>query len=948
MLVLELMTRDRKANGEWGKPKAATVTASDVQTLPACDDRRILEKLLGAQPYYDWSTGLDYSHGLARVRVGGVLVSEIAPLLCATGRCLARVEESATMPAPLQLEHRDANPGQAGGLARSQAAAAAQRAASQPRTNLLPLVWDAGAPWMFKIRICRDESTGGYVLDGWFIRAAERLEILEPLLVLADDVLVTRTSAARLDHGCAFAWLAALRRTASITVPAQAHAELVDALIAQAPPVAEVPDYLHIDIVSPRPRPHLRLRRPTAFRSDRLLAETTFDYAGTAIPSDAPRPVIRAAEGTRAIRRDTDAEQQYLATLQRLGCRYEWSGEHNRSVLQLPSRAMPKAVRQLLSEGWHVEAEGRAYRKPGSASTSIRSGIDWFELHGQVSYDEHIVALPALLSALERGETFVTLDDGTVGLLPEEWIRKHVTVARFGSPEGDHLRFRPSQAALLDALLATQPDVSCDETFARAREQLKAFNGIRPQDPAATFSGTLRAYQREGVGWLTFLQQFGFGGCLADDMGLGKTVMVLAMLDWRRTVQPPGDRRPSLAVVPRSLVFNWRQEAARFTPELRVLDYSGVGREELQEQFNDVDLVVTTYGTLRRDAAWLATHAFDYVVLDEAQAIKNAQTASAKACRLLEARHRLALSGTPVENHLGELGSLFEFLNPGLLGRIAFARFVNGGIDEEQLTLLARGLRPFILRRTKEQVASELPSKTEQTIYCELEPPQRALYDELRRHYRSALLERIGEKGLAQAKLQILEALLRLRQAACHPALVDKGRSADSCAKLDVLVPRVLEAVEEGNKTLVFSQFTSFLAILRARLDKEGVSYEYLDGRTRDREARVSRFQSDPGVRLFLISLKAGGLGLNLTAAEYVFLLDPWWNPAVETQAIDRAHRIGQSRHVFAYRLIARNTVEERVLELQQHKRRLADAILTADNSLIRSLRREDLELLLS
>jgi SNF2 family DNA or RNA helicase len=324
---------------------------------------------------------------------------------------------------------------------------------------------------------------------------------------------------------------------------------------------------------------------------------------------------------------------------------------------------------------------------------------------------------------------------------------------------------------------------------------------------------------------------------------------------------------------------------------------------------------------------------------------------SAKATRVLKAQYRLALSGTPVENHLGELWSLFEFLNPGLLGSaVGFDRAgAAARSDEAAIGLLSRGLRPFILRRTKDQVAADLPPKSEQTIYCELERPQRALYDELRAHYRQALLDRpVNGSGAGKAKLQILEALLRLRQAACHPGLIDSSRSKDPSAKLDVLVPRLIEAVEEGHKTLVFSQFTSLLAILRARLDESGVAYEYLDGRTRDRQPRVERFQNDPDCRLFLISLKAGGLGLNLTAAEYVFLLDPWWNPAVEAQAIDRAHRIGQSRHVFAYRLIARDTVEERVLELQQRKQKLADAILSADGSLLSDLKREDLELLFS
>jgi SNF2 family DNA or RNA helicase len=404
-------------------------------------------------------------------------------------------------------------------------------------------------------------------------------------------------------------------------------------------------------------------------------------------------------------------------------------------------------------------------------------------------------------------------------------------------------------------------------------------------------------------------------------------------------------------VAPRSLVYNWKQEAARFAPQLRVLDHTGVNRAKPGAHFDEYDVVLTTYGTLRRDIVELKDIPFDYAVLDEAQAIKNASSQSAKAARLIRADHRLALSGTPVENHLGELWSLFEYLNPGMLGGAGVFRLGEGGLrnpSEESRVLLAKVLRPFLLRRTKAQVARDLPEKTEQTLYCDLEPEQRKLYDELREHYRQSLLARVERDGIAKSKIQILEALLRLRQAACHPGLIDKHRTEESSAKLDALLPQLQEVFAEGHKTLVFSQFTSLLAIVRQRLDGEKVPYEYLDGRTRDRAGRVERFQTDPDCKLFLISLKAGGLGLNLTAADYVFLLDPWWNPAVEAQAIDRAHRIGQTRPVFAYRLIARDTVEEKVLQLQERKRALADAILTADNSVIRDLAREDLELLLS
>jgi SNF2 family DNA or RNA helicase len=550
-----------------------------------------------------------------------------------------------------------------------------------------------------------------------------------------------------------------------------------------------------------------------------------------------------------------------------------------------------------------------------------------------------------LLAAVRRGDSVVQLGDGTFGLLPEEWLERFATLAGMGEKSDDHLKFRQNQAASLDALLAAQPDVDFDETFARIRERVRSFHGVEAIAQPDGFVGQLRQYQLEGLGWMQFLREFGFGGCLADDMGVGKTAQVLATLEARRAE----GKGPSLVVVPKSVMFNWREESTHFTPKLRVLEYHGTARDATQIPLHD--LVLTTYGTMLRDAPALSKIAFDYVVLDEAQAIKNASTASAKAVRLLRGAHRLALSGTPIENHLGELWSLFEFLNPGMLGEARLLQ-MSGGMarnpSEEARQLLAQALRPFILRRTKQQVARELPEKTEQTIFCELEGPQRKHYEELRKHYRASLLDRVRTEGLKKSKMHVLEALLRLRQAACHPGLLDPKKVDEPSAKLDVLMAQLSEIREEGHKALVFSQFTSLLAIVRRRLDNEKVRYEYLDGATTNRQAHVETFQNDPTCGLFLISLKAGGLGLNLTAAEYVFLLDPWWNPAVEAQAVDRAHRIGQTRPVFAYRLIARDTVEEKVLQLQKTKRELADAILSEDNSLIRDLKREDLELLLS
>jgi SNF2 family DNA or RNA helicase len=369
----------------------------------------------------------------------------------------------------------------------------------------------------------------------------------------------------------------------------------------------------------------------------------------------------------------------------------------------------------------------------------------------------------------------------------------------------------------------------------------------------------------------------------------------------------------------------------------------------LRKKFPKADIVLTTYGTVRRDILHLKEAEFDYVVLDEAQAIKNPSSQVAKAARLLQSQNRLALTGTPIENHLRDLWSIFEFLNPGMLGRASiFKLHTSEGADDESRKLLSQALKPFILRRTKKEVARELPEKFEQTIVCSMGKQQEQLYAELRDHYRNSLLGLVKKQGLAKSKIHVLEALLRLRQAACHPALLDEKHIDDPSAKLDVLGLHLSDLLEEGHKALVFSQFTSYLAIVRRYLEQRSIPYEYLDGQTRNRKERIEHFQSDPACGVFLISLKAGGLGLNLTAADYVFLLDPWWNPAVEMQAIDRAHRIGQTRQVFAYRLICRNTVEEKIAELQVKKKELADAILQADNNLISDLTADDLELLLS
>ena len=928
-LILDVCYRDPRKRGGWTQLRRLNIRRRQLPALPDAMDRQILALLGGARdPERLWMDSHPaYGAVTHRYLVPADLHESVMPLVCSTGRCRLLVSPTAG--------------------------------------DLLPMAWDDGPAWTLSLDVRAESQVGPYLVTGCLCRGADRMDLSVPTLLLAGGLVFTGDRVARLDEGGAFAWVAHLRHHGSVRVPRVQGTAFLGALLGLPRlPRLDLPEDLRYEEVSVVPRPCLRVRRaPQEGGQTRLRGELSFDYNGTVVRADQAGAGIFEADRRRLIVRDRGAEHGAAARLNQVGFKERrWGvGHGNETGFDLAPGDLPRAVAQLVKDGWHVEADGRLYRQPGGFSIEVTSGVDWFELHGTLEFDGTVARLPELLAALRRGERTVLLGDGTYGVLPEEWLRRYGVLAGLGAPTGDHLRFRRSQVGVLDALLSALPEASCDAVFARAREELARFEGIKPGDAPAGFAGRLRGYQREGLGWLHFLRQFGFGGCLADDMGLGKTVQVLALLESRREQRQAlpaggddgGGSRPgpSLVVVPKSLVFNWRQEAVRFTPKLRVLDHTGAGRARPGEHFEDYDVVITTYGTLRRDAIHFKDVGFDYVILDEAQTIKNAGTESAKAARLLRGDHRLALSGTPVQNHLGDLWSLFEFLNPGMLGSAA-AFGLDGPAarapDADTRALLARVLRPFILRRTKKQVARDLPPKTEQTLHCELDPAQQRLYDELRDHYRASLLGRIGREGIGRSKIQILEALLRLRQAACHPGLLDRSRLDEPSAKLDLLLPQLAEVREEGHKALVFSQFTSLLAIVRARLDRQRIPYESLDGRTRDRAARVERFQTDPNCLLFLVSLKAGGLGLNLTAAEYVFLLDPWWNPAVEAQAIDRTHRIGQTRPVFAYRLIARDTVEEKVLELQETKRALADAVITADESLIRTLTRADLELLLS
>ena len=824
-----------------------------------------------------------------------------------------------------------------------------------------PIVrWDDLPPWRFGLDVRCDPTGKRWSWRGVLRRSdgrggGDRMDLAEPLALLPALVVQGVGKVARFEDAGLFLWVMRIRHEKEMAFPdSQAQDVMLEKLLVDSViPVSDLIDSetLKLRESSEIPQPCLTLRTPRQnWGTDRLIAELGFDYAGAYVPIIRPGKLVVRTDLNLVVTRDVAREQAAGIQLYELGFRDAKDHLLDPGSLELPAKRVPQVTKELVQAGWRVEAEGKLIRPAGEFKLAVTTGIDWFELGGQVDFGGQSVALPELLAAARRGETMVSLGDGSMGMLPEDWLKKYGMLADLGT--GDEtdgsIRFGKAQAGLLDALLASQPEIKLDLGFGKVRQALPRFDGVHPKEAPPGFRGELRPYQCEGLGWLEYLQKFDFGGILADDMGLGKTVQVLALLQSRRARRQ--SRGPSLIVVPRSLVFNWVAEAEKFCPRLRVMDYTGSNRHALRETFDDQDLIVTTYGTLRTDIVELSQITFDYVILDEAQAIKNADSQAAKAARLLKGRHRLAMSGTPIENHLGELWSIFEFLNPGMLGTASvFKKYATGAstADEGARSLLARALRPFILRRTKAQVVSDLPEKFEQTLVCDLEPAQRQLYEELKAHYRQALLRK-EVADLGRSKIEVLEALLRLRQAACHPGLIDPERGGDPSAKLDMLLPQLAEVAAEGHKILVFSQFTKFLGLVKDRLDAEGLKYEYLDGRTRNRAERVERFQTDPTIPLFLISLKAGGLGLNLTAAGYVYLLDPWWNPAVEAQAIDRSHRIGQTQQVFAYRLICRDTVEQKILELQQKKRDLADAILNENRNVISTLTRDDLEFLLS
>ena len=912
-LVIQTSQRQRRSNGQWGKLKPLKLRPGRLEEIEHADDRRILAFLGGGTPERTgWmAQQAEFQTSVFRYRVPYELCGLILPLMAKSKR----------------LRYLDS-----------------------PEKDWTSLTWDESEPWKLCLVLNQPEEGEDWKLTGEVRRDESRMTLKDCELVLPGGLVATDQAISQLEDFGAYHWVPTLLGDEQMIAKDGDEQDFVDWLLDMPTlPQLDLPKELQLEEVRPTPTPRLVFRSPKkrSWKHERIHGNVEFDYLGTRVSaSNVQWAIVQRDEG-RCLLRDQQVESAMWSKLNELGFRRLVDHRQSAHDVDIPISELGRAVRELVDSGWEVHADGKEIRQPGTVKFNVRSGIDWFELSADIDFEGAKANFPELLAALTRGDQTIRLDDGSLGILPEEWLQQYGMLAGLGAMDEESLRFSTTQIGLIDALLSAQEFVDFDERYLELRSKLSTFDGVTAREEPENFHGELRTYQREGLGWLHFLQDYGFGGCLADDMGLGKTVQMLALIQER--ISERKEKIPTLIVVPKSLMFNWVQEIQKFAPELTYMEYTGPLRSTLVPDIPKTDVVLTTYGTLRRDILQLKEIQFDYAVLDEAQTIKNASSQAAKSSRLLRAKNRVALSGTPIENHLGDLWSIFEFLNPGMLGRSSI--FKTHAVDAANQTsrkLISQGVRPFVLRRTKGEVAKELPSKFEETIYCEMGDRQQALYAELRDHYRDSLLGLVKEQGMGKTRMHVLEALLRLRQAACHPALLDRGEDEDAYAKLDSLCPQLEELIEEGHKSLVFSQFTTMLSIVKKHLDKRGIKYAYLDGQTRKRKEVVEQFQNDPDTHVFLISLKAGGLGLNLTAAEYVFLLDPWWNPAVEAQAIDRAHRVGQTNQVFAYRLICRGTVEEKILDLQKKKRELADAILEADNAPLTDLTTEDLELLLS
>ena len=651
------------------------------------------------------------------------------------------------------------------------------------------------------------------------------------------------------------------------------------------------------------------------------------------------------------IKRDTSAEKKYAGTLIKLGL--PLGGNFRTAIDKAQAFSWINENRvNLLNFGFEVSQPDNRDKKyfVGKAviELEVKEGIDWFDIHAKIHFGEYEISFKELRKLILKKKVEFKLPNGEIAIIPEAWLIKYGDL--FAMSETHGINEKPVLHKYHLNLVKELQDGNLAKVHMSDRlRNLESFNGIKDYPLPAGFNGQLRPYQKAGYNWLRFLNEFRLGGCLADDMGLGKTVQALTLL---QSEKEKGNAGTSLLIMPTSLLYNWEMEAAKFTPSLKILTYTGTNRNKDIERFSKYDVVLTSYGITRLDIESLEKFYFNYIILDESQVIKNPTSNIAKAVLQLKSRFKLTLTGTPLENTTLDLWSQMTFINPGLLGGQTFFKNeylipIEKRQDEGKTKKLNAIIKPFVLRRLKSQVATDLPEKVENIYYTNLSPQQEEKYEEAKSFYRHKILDLIEKEGISNSRITILEGLTKLRQLSNHPRMVDIHYKGDS-GKLEDLSHMIENALLEGHKLLIFSQFVKHLEIVREFLKSKKIDYAYLDGSSMDRKDQVEKFNKDPKLKIFLISIKAGGLGLNLTEADYVFILDPWWNPAVEQQAIDRAHRIGQKKKVFTYKFITRNTVEEKILQLQQRKLKLSENLISTEESIVKSLTREDIEMMLN
>lgn len=693
---------------------------------------------------------------------------------------------------------------------------------------------------------------------------------------------------------------------------------------------------------------------------DFVLLTPVMRYSNTEIPVLSRKQIVAKDKygNTFSLRRNEEEELQFITDITR---QHPFFDEQLNGEMKMDCFYLHR--KHFLDIGWFLDAfefwrnkgitimgfnklnNNNISQYKAEISIKVISGIDWFETVAKVAYNGETISLKHLHKSIRNKSRFIKLDDGTMGILPDEWIEKFTSYFNAGEVVEDRIHTHKINYNMVADLYDEQLfDESVKDQLAIYRGQLSGPESITPVKIPEGLNAVLRGYQHDGVNWLNFLDDFNFGACLADDMGLGKTIQIIAFILTQREKQT---HNTNLVVVPASLIFNWQEEVAKFAPSMKIRTIYGADRLKDIQEFDQYELILTSYGTLLADIRYLKSYRFNYVFLDESQNIKNPESQRYKAVRLLQSRNKVVLTGTPIENNTFDLFGQLSFACPGLLGtKQQFKELYSVPIDQfkdsRRAEELQQRIRPFILRRTKEQVATELPDKTEMVIYCEMGTEQREVYEAAVQDIKD-YIEGVSEDELQKSSMHILQGITRLRQI-CNSAelLKDDKFYGNASSKMETLLEQI-ESKSPNHKILLFSQFVGMLDLIRKELHQKGIAHEYLTGQTRNRAAVVASFQNNPEIRVFLISLKAGGVGLNLTGADYVYIVDPWWNPAVENQAIDRTYRIGQEKNVVAVRLICPDTIEEKIMKLQNTKKDLVSDLIRTESSIYKNLSKNEL-----